>query len=109
MKKDSKSSYLERALSKALDEKRVLQDENKSLKAELKATQERLAEAEAAYKRLADAYENNITEHAESVEQLYEARIAYEKALEETKTVMREYKENARRWISAIKKTGKAV
>lgn len=109
MKKDSKASYLERKLSKALDDNKALHEENERLRSELKVTQVRLDDSEAACKRITDAYENNITEHAESVERLYEARIAYEEALEEVKAVMKEYKENARRWISAIKKTGRAV
>lgn len=109
MGKDSKTSYLERKLAKAQDENRAIQDENKTLRRELDLTKKQLKDSRDAYSRLSDSYHKYLVEQAESVERLYEARTAYESALSEIKSLMKEYKGEAEGWISAIKKTRKAV
>lgn len=109
MRKDSKTSYLERKLAKAQDENRSIQDENKILRRELDLTKQQLKDSRDAYSRLSDYYHKYLVEQAENVEKLYEARAAYESALSEIKRLMKEYKGEAEEWISAIKKTRKAV
>ena len=109
MRQDRKIAFMEKELTRLREEVNNYKSENTALAQELENTRIELRISEESRKRIQEAYEKYMFGYSEKVEQLEEARVAYEDATKKTRQLMREYKKDASKLIASIKNTGKAV
>jgi chromosome segregation ATPase len=86
-----------------------LRDRLREKELELDGAKETIEEMEKSYQKLLDQYERYLFDYSVRIEEVAEAKMAYEAAAERLKQLTRQYQKEAEQWISAMKKEGKAV
>lgn len=59
------------------------------------------------YQKLLDQYYSYLFGYSERIEEVAEARMAYEEETEKLRQMIRQYQKEAEAWLTAMKKTGK--
>ena len=61
------------------------------------------------YQKLLDQYDSYLFSYSERIEEVAEARMAYEEETEKLRQMIRQYQKEAEAWLAAMKKQGKVV
>lgn len=86
-----------------------LRDRLREKELELDGAKETIEEMEKSYQKLLEQYERYLFDYSVRIEEVAEAKMAYEAAAERLKRLTKQYQKEAEQWISAMKKEGKAV
>lgn len=98
-----KLAYQGRELERLVDENRDLKAEIRALEKENSYKDKMLASAEEGFKKLEEAYNTYLFNYSEQVEKLAEAQMIHDDASLEIKEMMRKYKKEIEALIAEIK------
>ena len=96
-------------MSRLRRENSELRDRLREKELELDGARQTISEMEEEYNRLVEQYDRYLFDYSERIEEVTEARIAYEQQAKRLRTLIIEYRKEAEKWISAMKKQGEVV
>ena len=96
-------------LSRLRRENSELRDRLREKELELSGAQATIEEMEEEYQKLLDQYDRYLFDYSERIEEVEEARLAYEAEAKKLRDLIRRYQKEAEQWISVMKKEGKVV
>ena len=96
-------------LSRLRRENSELRDMLREKELELDGARATIGEMEEEYQKLLDQYDRYLFDYSERIEEVAEAKMAYESETERLRLMIRQYQKEAEAWMSAMNKQRKVV
>ena len=96
-------------LSRLRRENSELRDMLREKELELDGARATIGEMEEEYQKLLDQYDRYLFDYSERIEEVAEAKMAYEAEAERLRLMIRQYQKEAEAWMSAMNKQRKVV